>query len=420
LCSCALLLLLARAAHAQVLEAIIFQGNEVTQDSVLLQEMGLAKGDKLDAALIEQSRQAVMDLGLFKSVKVVVSQGSYGQVLTVTVTEKYYLFPIPKFRRSADGDVSYGAQLRMDNVAGLNHKLRLTYKTAQNCCELAGREDSLDLYYLIPRILGTHFGLNFGARYAKAPVDAELDGVALGRYEKAARGMDVGLRRWLNKDGATSGWSVTTAWFWRVDAYEFLRGEPELYDTARSVGLSGSIGYERVHDYLYSREGTEYGYNLSLGIKALGADHSYSINSFYYRRYWLVGQRAHQNLNFQLETGFSGNRPVLSSAAFSIGGSDTLRGYDKKSVEGESFFNLNAEYLSPVFGSQTVRGVLFVDVGNAYKDNRMVDFSDLESGVGFGVRYRVKSLVNLQIRADVAYSTSDGARKVYIGSNSTF
>ncbi len=420
LVSCAVLLMLAKTSFAQVLESIVFQGNDVTHESVLLQEMGLFKGDKLDAASIEASRQAVMDLGLFKSVNLVVSQGTYGQVLTVTVKEKYYLFPIPRFRRSADGDISYGAQLRMDNVAGLNHKLRLTYKTAKNCCELAGREDSIDLSYLVPRILGTHFGLNFGTRYAVAPIDAEFDGLVLGRYEKVMRGLNVSLRRWLSHRGATAGWSVSAGWFWRVHGYELLSGEPGFYETARSVGLSGRISYERIHDYLYSREGTEYGYLLTLGLNFLGADHSYSANSFYYRRYWRVGTRPHQNLNIQLETAFSGNRPVLSDDAFAIGGSDSLRGYEKNSLAGASYFNVNIEYLSPIFRSRAFRGVLFVDVGNAYEDNRMIDLSDLETGGGVGFRYRVKSLVNMHLRVDVAYSSKDSERKVYIGTKSTF
>jgi len=46
---------------------IVFQGNKVTRPRTMIQEMVLSKGDPADPEKVELSRQAIMDLNLFKS-----------------------------------------------------------------------------------------------------------------------------------------------------------------------------------------------------------------------------------------------------------------------------------------------------------------------------------------------------------------
>ncbi len=101
---------------------IRFVGNKTTKPEILLQEMLVRVGDPADPVRIEQSRQAIMDLGLFKSVRADLLAAPAGPVLQIRVKEKYYYLVIPKLNRSEDG-VGLGAQLRLDNIAGLNQQL---------------------------------------------------------------------------------------------------------------------------------------------------------------------------------------------------------------------------------------------------------------------------------------------------------
>ena len=53
---------------AATINEIRYEGNDVTQASLLNREIYIKKGDVVDDVLIEKSRQAIMDLGLFRTV----------------------------------------------------------------------------------------------------------------------------------------------------------------------------------------------------------------------------------------------------------------------------------------------------------------------------------------------------------------
>ena len=49
---------------------IVYEGNEHTRDETMAREIKIAVGDPADPRQIEASRQAILDLGLFKGVRV--------------------------------------------------------------------------------------------------------------------------------------------------------------------------------------------------------------------------------------------------------------------------------------------------------------------------------------------------------------
>ena len=409
------------AAHATpVIEEIRISGNETTRPRIILQEMVVRVGDPVDPVLIEKSRQAIMDLGLFKSVEALLKPGQKGQILEIRVTEKYYFFPIPKLKRSPEGEVSYGAQIRFDNLAGLNQRLKLTYQTERDCCTLAGNRNSTSLDYEYPRFRGSHYDLSLGLGYSTNPADVSENDVILSEFEELNEKANIKVRTWLDRTGPSSGWSISGGWFWNNRRYDYVSGLPGTDEPGHAAGLTFNISNYAVHDYLFSRGGSEYGYELQLALERLGSDSGYSLNRFYYRRYWPVGQRMHQNLNFQLEAGFSNGTLVFGDYAFALGGADDLRGHEKNSIEGNSFFTFNVEYLTPLFDQNAFRGVIFADIGNAYPDNRIIDPGDIEAGLGLGFRIKLKSFVNVQIRADIAIDPATSERKTYIGTKNTF
>jgi outer membrane protein insertion porin family len=58
-----------------------------------------------------------------------------------------------------------------------------------------------------------------------------------------------------------------------------------------------------------------------------------------------------------------------------------------KKVGGEKFVQLNLEYLFPVYEKAGLRGVVFFDAGDVYRDNEDIDLSDLRQSVGWGIRW---------------------------------
>lgn len=409
------------AQEPAVITDIRFSGNKHTQPQIMLQEMVIKAGDLIDSERIEISRQAIMDLGLFKSVDATLVPEAHGVVLEIAVSEKYYVIPLPKLDRSADGDVSYGGQLTLDNLWGLNQKLKLVYKAERGCCENSRTVNTYSLGYQYPRVAGTDFGLSMNLSHEATPQsDNDLLGNVVSEYEEGLDSVSIGLSHWLGRDGPSSGWSVGVSTFWSHLTYNQQGGVPITYGPEKAVGLGFSVSYTKVHDLLYSREGVEFGISSEHGLEEMGSDTPYSRNQLYYRQYMPVGSTPHTSLNLQVRLGVTGGDVPIDDHSYGLGGSRELRGYDKSSIEGRSFFVTNLEYLHPLFGHPAAQGVLFTDIGNAYADNRLVDLSDVAASAGVGLRYKFKAFVNLQLRADMAYAFGLSERKLYVGVKNTF
>ena len=364
-----------------------------------------------------------MDLGLFSAVKAKVLPGVLGPIVEFAVVEKYYIIPLPLVERSPDGEIQYGANVRIDNVSGLNQTIKFSYEAQRGCCQREDTTHSIESSYYNPRLAGTHYGLSLSVARSRIPITTyDTDGNRFAQHTQTYNRLRIGATRWLSRsDGPSTGWHAGLSAFWRHQGYTQDSGPQLNYDNAAAIGLTGHGGFTRVHDHLYSRSGMQYGLISEHGLVPMGSDSAYTRHQFYYRNYIPLGRiEEHINLNVQTRFGVSSGRIPISSQAYSLGGSDDLRGYDKNEIRGKSYFVQNIQLLVPLFGHAPARGVLFTDFGNAYASNKMIDVHDIESSYGLGLRYKFKSFVNLQLRADVSYATGPERPRFYIGSKSTF
>lgn len=402
----------------ETISEIRFLGNKTTKPEILLQEMLVRVGDPADPALIEQSRQAIMDLGLFKSVRADLLVAPAGPVLQIRVKEKYYYLVIPKLNRSDDG-VGLGAQLRLDNIAGLNQQLKFTYEQEKTDASSSGKQDVFSLLYTYPRMFGSPYLLEIEGGVERLPLEVLSGETVTAGYERTASFAGFKFTRWLNLTGPSQGWQVGGGLVWRQQTHRHLSGTPDLYRDGTGVGAVGLIEYRKVHDYLYSRGGQNYGFNVEFGLSGLGSDTDYTREVLYYRGYWPVFDWPHHNLDVQLQLGLSNDR-LFDTDAYALGGSGSLRGYKAGSVTGNAFMLTNVEYLAPLFGYYPLRGVVFADVGNAFPGNRDIGFSDLKWSTGLGLRLKLKAFVRLDLRVDVAYAFDTNETKVYASSKQMF
>ncbi len=404
-----------------VIGTIRFSGNHTTRAAILLQEMLVRPGDGADPGRIEQSRQAIMDLGLFKAVQAELLPGEQAPecVLLITVEEKYYILPIPKLNKNEEGDIGYGAQLRLDNLAGLNQQLKITYEQEKIETSSSGEQDVLSLSYVYPRIFGSPYRFELNASRTNLPLDVLTDGTVSAQYQWTTTEAGLALTRWLGLIGPSRGWQVGTGLVWRDQSYRHISGTPGLYPDGTAVGLTALVEFTDVHNFLYSRSGTTYGLSAEFGLPGLGSDNDYSRQIIYYRSYRPVFDLPHRNLDMQLQLGLSSDR-LFGEDAYALGGSSTLRGYKSGSITGNAYVLANVEYLAPLFDYHPLRGVLFVDVGNAYPSNRDIRLSDLKWGVGVGLRWKIKAFVKLDLRVDAAYNVDTGETRVFAGTKETF
>lgn len=412
----------ADAAAPIVIDEVRFSGNKVTRPETMLQEMTFKPGASATRSDIEASRQAIMNLGIFKEVRAALAPPVAGRtVLNITVVEKRYLLPLPRLNRNADGDVSYGAQLRWDNAFGRNQQIKGTYEDMKAARGDASESSQISAEYVYPRISGSPYGLNLNGRWAQQVVDAARVGFPGEVYDVESKFAGLNVSRLLNRTGPSVGWRIGTGLNWGRNDYGNLSPSlAALYTDRQRVGWQLGASFFDVRDYLYSRAGEEYGYGLDLGVPALGSDIFYYVHTLYLRRYTLITERPHVSLDYQLRFGLGSVEESNGLGNFVLGGANTLRGYPRNSIYGNAFVLGNIEYRQPLFGLKELRGLVFFDVGNAYASASDIDLFDLKTSVGIGLRYNVTTFVKVQLRLDYGYAINGGASKGYAGTDDAF
>ncbi|NKB64940.1 MAG: BamA/TamA family outer membrane protein [Gammaproteobacteria bacterium] len=400
-------------------DEIEITGNNKTQPVAILQELLFKPGDTLTEKLMQDSEQAVKNMGLFKEVELLPLRRDGKLIVKISVEEKRFTFVLPKLARSGDGDITTGIVWRSDNVFGLNQrsKFTLAYKKFKDTEEKDETEVKWEYHY--PRISNTPYSFKMNIGREQTSLEETIDGQS-GNYERTRVYVEPFIGRWLKRDGASRGVQVRGGLLWQRYEHEFVSGTDGLFPDPTVKAVVASMEGDFVHDMLLSRSGHHYGYELTYAGSETGSTVELFKQMLFYRKYIPLPKVDHSNINLQARLGHTTNS-ILGPPQFNIAGSRSLRGYERDHVEGNSFLLLNGEWLQPIFNKETVRGAFIMDVGDAWESDDAVKLSDLKYSVGFGLRWKLKRYVKTDIRLDVAHGFSEGGTtKVYLGTNSTF
>lgn len=394
-----------------------YKGNEVTQASVLDREIYINSGDELNEHLIEKSRQAIMDLGLFRSVYYYMEESYTDRSesdeslvdIVFVVKEKYYLLVIPRLRVD-DDEIHYGVQLKWDNVFGLNHETRILAMDRGNTNGID--ESRYSFRYFYPNVNDSSYNLDFSIQ-----TENEVD-EAVGFVDRQDDSYRVAVSKWLNERGRNRGYFIgsNVVYQKRFNHDLLIESESEYLD---AIILGLDIGFRDLNNYKYNRGGKAYGYKLDFSHESLSSESEFTKHRFYYRSYYRFTEHPASNLNVQVQFGHSNNQ-VLGEDAFSLGSSDDLRGYENNRFTGNTQFLTNIEYMFPHVNHPVVRYVTFIDVGNTYDDLSDVLHEGLNVGAGFGLRWKIRALVKIDLRADVGYGFTDEDYRFSFGTRHAF
>lgn len=374
-----------------VIREIAFSGNDTTQPKTMLREMSVHVGDPADPAQIEHSRQAVQDLGLFKSVDVRQEPTTDGVKLVYTVREKFYFLPYPRLSANVDKQYSYGAELEWNNVAGLNHNLRIV--AAQSDANRAGygKQTSYSASYIAPFIADTKNNLSVSAGYSSTPLTNPMSGAA---YTEIGYAAEVLLRHIYSTTAASQGWTAGTGLLYQHEN-RFGPGAAPPYGTAYAV--VGVIEYRDLHDKIYSEEGQRFSFRHETALRGVASDYGYTFLRAGYDRFVPIGERAHQTLQYSGSIGgyFNGPQDVTH---FSLGGSRNLRGFPGYSFEGNAYYYGALIYQRPIVWDW-LRVLGGVEVGNVTDHPNSDLFRRAHVSLALGLRLRVSWFVDLQFEA---------------------
>jgi len=376
-------------------------GNTRTRDKVIRRQMRIYEGEYYSSAGLERSERLITRLGFFETVELRTARGDTDDTMDVVVEVK----------EKATGTFQIGAGF--SSIESFVAQAQI----AQN--NLFGRGQSLSLQATLSQ-LRTIAQIRFSDDYL---MDTDVQFAAnIYRYEtsyesftRSSLGSDITFGYPLSDD-----WSVS-ATYTLEDVQVEEGGFGRSSDTVRIAnyfnnGLTSSLRlglyWDTRNNRLFPSEGFYANVSVEQAAGYLGSENLFTRYRARYRYYYDLGLNMILKLNTEwgLITSPDRNGPPIFERFF-VGGPLSVRGFFRYSlgptipvpdnasptgagtndlnIGGTEQMVVNAEYEFPIFQKLQIRGVFFVDGGNAFdkRDEYIDKLEQFRFAWGFGVRW---------------------------------
>lgn len=108
-----------------IVDSIMIQGNEVTEEEIILRELTFAVSDTVTQSILAYNKERIYSLGLFTKVDFFTYPLEGKNILVISVEESWYIYPIPtaSLRENDWSKLSYGFYLYIKNFRGRNETI---------------------------------------------------------------------------------------------------------------------------------------------------------------------------------------------------------------------------------------------------------------------------------------------------------
>lgn len=423
-------------------EKITIVGNEKTKDNVIKRELRFMEGQPFNKFLANRSIERLYNLGFFEDVNMRLLPGTTEHTVTVeigVVEQKTGVITVGAGYSKSDGFVGV-VEVGETNFRGTGDKVNFHWEFGGS-----GKGKNYQVSYTKPWINknGDSAGFSIYNRLYKY-VDYNAKGQGVAQYDKRRKGWNItwgrvsdeyrtnylniestkdsidfksfeelnGLKeaaleaqkKWMEshkepKDVEKGDPDYTAKhekWEdehkqWEIDKKKVASDKIAESEEAikKSTGRTNSITFTHVYDsrdnFFNATKGKRISVSAQWGGHGLGGDFDFYKVSGEGRFY--KGLRNGNTLALRVMGGYiHGN--IAYGNLFSLGGSNTLRGYEDEQFKGKKMYAATLEYRFPI--AKKIQGVVFTDVGSAWDvDGSMpwyVDSRSINYAYGVGVR----------------------------------
>jgi len=380
------------------IERINITGNSKTRDKVIRREFKLAEGSLYSSTALKKTKQNLNNLGFFEEINISQAKGSADNKLNLNteVKEKSTgTFSIGGGYSSVDGIIGQ-ASVQQSNFLGLGLKAVLSGS-------LGGKTQTYTLGLTDPYFLDTKWTL--GADIYRSDRDY-ID------FTRRVTGADI-------KGGYPLSDDLNTFWMYKYEVKDIFNLSTALSDnpsllTETSGTLSSLYGSLTLNTTDYRLDPSK-GFvgTLSAEYAGLGGNQKFirfiGESAYFIPLKWNTVFSLRGTMGYIMRNGSD----ISIDEKFYLGGINTLRGYSSRSVSpyatvathtvdpttglpipgstnvylgGTKEAVFNAEYVFPIIKEANIKGLVFMDAGNAYGPGQSF-FSTIRASYGLGFRW---------------------------------
>ena len=404
---------------------LIIQGNKFTKTPVIARRFPIKKGAIFNAQPVNLGVSRLRSSGIFSDINVgfqdAPNQPGYVDVIVSVIEQKTGQVNVSASYGNDNG-TSFGASYKEINVGGNaqtaelsasfgdNRGYRIAYADPFSNKNRVGWE--VDLYHTDNK------DLTYKHYDGKNRFDA-FD------YQEKKTGMTVAVTKPLSKKDDKWSISLITDYHKSKDTFKGAAGG---HSNAQSLAYFDSIVggngtgvldskvfsttlmayYNGLKPTVPYTQGMRFSASVEHAWKIFGSDWDYT--KYMMELAWYLPIKLHEHLHI----GTANNPVVLAgriraggsseelpfSEQYTLGGSNSLRGYDSGDFKGDEMFLANTELRVPINRDLTLVG--FYDMGNAWSKKLGTSFSlsDLKGAGGVGIRVRTPMG---RVRLDVSH-----------------
>lgn len=358
-------------------------GNITTRDKVIRRELTIKEGDLYNSKQVKRSKQKVTNLGFFENVYFKTEHVSSNTINLHIEVEEQLTGALSLGIGYSSVDKLVGmATISKSNLFGRGQTLELS-------AEFGDSKQYFELSLTEPYIFDTSVSAGFSIYNTFKEYD---------NYDRRKKGSSVTLGRSIAE--YIKGY-LTYKWE-EVDISNIAEDASSWVQEQEGVSVTSSLKLTLLRDardnYFNPTTGNRTKVSAEYAGGFLGGDNYFTRyigeTGWYFPLFWetVLGLRG----TIGYAEAFGGkDLPIYER--FYVGGMTTVRGFESRSIGpkdengdpigGDKELIFTAEVIVPIVSEQNLKGVFFLDAGNAFDDDEDYDLESLRTGAGAGIRW---------------------------------